>query len=210
MKTNPIEEAKEVFSELNRWTAFYEIEQQVGSIMDHWMTIGAIALRQHFDENPCAPWKCAIWGDSRDTRWYLAGDDLPGEKGICIGIGWREFELHLFHGGCVPEVRNRALGLLESPEFEPLRTLTGSPEYRADRRKEGGILSVRDFNPFDDISDSGLRPRIIAWHAARANDDGTFIDKVSTRIRQIIENPEIIRLICELNRQASLNPCSQP
>ncbi len=206
---NPIEEAKEVFQELKRWTAFYEIEQQIGPIMDHWLTIGANVVRQHFDESPCGAWKCASWGNAMDTRWYLSGDGLPGEKGICIGIGWREFELHLFHGGLDPEVRDRALALLQSPEFEPLRSLTGSQEYRADRRREGSILSVRDFNPFDEISDSGLRPRVIAWHAARANENPTFITKVSTRIRQIIENPEIVRLISELDRQASLNPSPQ-
>lgn len=206
---NLIEEATIVFQDLNRWTAFYEIEQQIGHIMDHWLTIGADAVRRHFDESPCGAWKCASWGDARDTRWYLSGDGLPGEEGICIGIGWREFELHLFHGGRDPEVRDRALALVQSPEFEPLRSLTGSQEIRTDRRKEGSILSVRDFSPFAEISDSGLRSRVIAWHAARAIEDSTFVTRVSARIRQIIDNPLIVGLISDLDRQANLNPSPQ-
>lgn len=201
MKTNPIDEAKDVFHTLERWTAFYEIEKQVSAIMDRWLTIGSKALKQQFEANPSPSWKCADWGPPRDTRWYLAGEGEQGMQGIGIGIGWREFEFHLFHGGCDTGVTAHALRLLESPDFEPLRSLMGSAEYRSEHRKEGSILSVRDFNPFDEVSDSGLRPRIIAWHAA--HETAGFVERVSTRIRQITENPEIGRLISELNRQTA-------
>jgi hypothetical protein len=196
MKTSLIEEAKNVFQSVERWTAFYEIEKQISPIMDHWLITGAKALRRDFANHPSLSWKCSEWGWPRDTRWYL--DDL-GELSIGIGIGWQEFELHLFHGGCDQQIREQALRVLESQTFEPLRALTGSPEARALYKKEGCILSVRDFNPFDEVGDSILRQRIIAWHAVHKTSE--FVEKVSGKIRQITEDHEIVRLIRDLNQQ---------
>lgn len=202
MKTNLIEEAENVFRSPERWTAFYEIERQVGTIMDHWLTKGAKALRKEFCDPPSGLWKCSDWGSPRDTRWYLKGE--KGEQSIGVGIGWTEFELHLFHGGCDDVIREQAVKVLKAPNFEPLRALTGSTEDRANRRKEGSILSVRDFNPFDEVADTVLRNRIIAWKAV--NETSDFVAKVSTKIRQITENPEIVRLIRKLNQQCGTQP----
>ncbi len=203
MKTNLIEEAEKVFHSIERWTAFYEIQMQVGTIMDHWLTKGAKALRQDFADRPSPLWKCSYWGSPRDTRWYL--DEPLGEQSIGIGIGWLDFELHLFHGSRDQQVREHALKVLETPIFEPLRTLTGLPEYRADRRKEGGsILSIRDFNPFDEVADPILRQWIIAWHAV--NKTSVFVANVSQKIRQITENPAIVSLIRDLSQQCAKLP----
>lgn len=202
MKTNLIEESEKVFKSLERWTAFYEIERQVGTIMDHWLTKGAQALRKVFAGHSKQSWKCSDWGSPRDTRWYLKGEN--GEQSIGIGIGWQEFELHLFHGGCDAVIRERALQVLKAPNFEPLCALTGTIEDRANRRKEGSILSVRDFNPFDEVADPGLRNRIIAWKAV--NQTSEFVTKVAAKIRQLTEDPEIVRLIRKLNQQCGMQP----
>ena len=202
MKTNLIEESENVFKSLERWTAFYEIERQVGPIIDHWLTKGARALRQNFADHPSPSWNCSDWGSPRDTRWYLDGEQ--GKHSISIGIGWPNFELHLFHGGCDQECREQALKVLESKTFEPLRALTGSPEFNAERKREGCILSVRDFNPFDEVADTTLRSRVIAWNAV--NQTTEFVTKVSTKIRQITENPEIVRLIRKLSQQCGKQP----
>jgi len=201
MKSNLIEEAAKVFHSVERWTAFCEIEKQIGNIMLEWMTLGAKALRRDFADHPSPCWKCSDWGSPRDTRWQL--QDL-GEQSIGIGIGWPSFELHLFHGGGDPHVRERALTLLELPTFEPLRSLTGSPEYRAEQKKYGCILSIRDFSPFDEEADSSLRQRMIAWQAGNQTPD--FVVKVSARIRQVTENPDIVALIRNLNLQCLTQP----
>lgn len=205
MKSNLTEDAAKVFQSLERWTAFYEIEQQIGTIVAQWLTEGAKALRTDFANRPSPLWTCSDWASRRDTRWQLEG---LSEQSIGIGIGWPTFELHLFHGGSDAGVRERAATLMELPMFEPLRNLTGVPEYRSEQRKYGSILSMRDFNPFDEEADSGLRLRTIAWKAG--NQTAEFVAKVSSRIRQITEDLEITRLILELNRQcleqALVNP----
>ena len=197
MKTNPIEEAANVFNSIDRWTAFYEMQQKIVPITEHWLTMGAVALRQEFAVRPSPSWKCADWGGTRDTRWFF--DEEGGKQMIGIGIGWFDFELHLFHGGYDQEARKGALEVLESHCFEPLRILTGSPETRSAQKKEGSILSIQNFNPFDEVADPVLRQRIIAWHAG--NNTAKFVEKTSAKIRQITENPEIVRLIRELNKK---------
>ena len=98
-------------------------------------------------------------------------------------------------------MREKALLALESKNFEPLRILTGSPETRSDPQKFGSIRSIRNFNPFDEVSDPNLRLRIIAWHAG--NNTIEFVEKTSAKISQITDKAEIVALIRDLNHQCT-------
>ncbi len=200
MSRNLIEEAHNVFNSIDRWIAFYEIQQQVDKIIDCWLTTGATALRQDFADHSSPSWKCCTWGVPWETRWYL--DDQ--KDSINIGLGWREFELHLFHGGRDQQICQRALEVLKSNTFEPLRTLIGAEENRANRKEEGSIFSVPYFNPFGEEADPILRQRRIAWMAV--NETAIFVEKVSGKIRQITENQTIVELIRDLNRQCMTPP----
>lgn len=197
MSKNLSTEALNVFGSLDRWIAFHQLQPQIEPLKEHWLTIGAEGLREEFISNPSEFWTCSPWGTLRDTRWVL--DEVMADGSISIGIGWPTFELHLFHAGWGREICNRAATVLEEPEYSLVRLLIGQRETRSLQIKEGSIFSIRDFNPLEEISALKCRVSNIAWHAG--NETKLFVERTSQRIRQITENPEVVRLLRELRRE---------
>lgn len=193
-----ISESKAVFSSLEKWTALYEINQQVPAIIHRWFTDGVEALRKDFEANPSQEWKCSEWGSKQDLRWYLA--DL-GWHSVGFGFGWPEFEFHLhveLGGSCDWQ---KAISVLRKPEFEPLLTIFDAHYSNTPHRgKEGSLCSDGHFNPFSDTQDAKLRQHIIAWHAI--HDQANFVEKMSAKVRQITDNPSMTGLIRKLNLQS--------
>ena len=193
-----ISESNDIFNTLDKWTAVYEINQQIPAIIDRWLTIGAEALREDFESNPSQGWQCYHWGSKRDSRWYLA--DM-GLHSVSFGFGWPEFEFHLFLENGNSFDWQKAIDVLAEPEFEPLLLLFGGYHSNTPyRSKDGSLCSDRSFNPFSDTSDQILRQRIIAWHAAHDKDH--FIKTMSKQVRQITDDTTITGLICQLNHRS--------
>jgi hypothetical protein len=199
-----ITESRIVFGSLEKWTALYEINQQLPAIIDHWLTSGAVALRKDFEAKPCQEWKCSDWGSKRDSRWYLA--DL-GWDSVGFGFGWGEFEFHLHLETGGSHDWQKAIALIAKPEFEPLLSIFEARYSNTPHRsRDGSLCSDRCFNPFSDTQDPNLRRHIIAWHAI--HDQASFIEKMSNKVRQITGDPSISGLIRKLSLQSKRAPAS--
>ncbi len=69
MNKELLKQSMQIFDTQDKWEALFEIHNQSKDIIEHWLTIGAIALRKSFADDPV--WGCERWGVERDTRWYL-------------------------------------------------------------------------------------------------------------------------------------------
>lgn len=194
---NIINQSHEVFKTLEQWKAFYEIQKNIYCITQHWLCEGAKALRLHSKKNFNKS-VCEEWYVQRDTCWHIAELDM---QSISVGIGW-DFELHLFARDENQDVVRLAQAKIKAPE-SPYKVLLhiigGDYEYERERVRLGSILSNRHFTPFDEVNDSDLRLKIIAWHAI--NDTSVFIEKTMNKVNRIIGNEEVTDLIIKLNEE---------
>lgn len=201
MNPDLLRQAAAIFDTPKKWQAFHDMQQACPKIVDHWLKVGAEALRKEFSKRS-GSWKCGTWGNPRDTRWYLK--DL-GEKSISIGIGWETFELHLFDGRDDSETRDRADQLLDEPEFRSLTTRIGPRCRRRSWEAYKLLLADRRFDPFDTHTDDEFRVRLIAWHAGRSeHGGGGFVEKTLGWMDRLLEDPAFIHLVHELNDRSSL------
>jgi hypothetical protein len=198
MKQDILQEAANIFDSAEKWRAFYDMEQASLSIINHWLTIGAKALRDEFQKKT-GQWECSIWGNSpRDTKWHLS---KLGEKSIAIGIAWETFEFHLFDGRYNDEKWQKAADLLDGPDFRQLVSRIGPRCYRKDWKNEKLLLADLNFDPLGSGADPLFRSRLIAWHAAHRT--GDFVEKTLGWVRRfIMEDKEMVRLIRELNERS--------
>lgn len=197
MKTTILQQAAGIFDTIEKWRAFYDMQQACPDIITHWRKIGAKALREEFGKNS-GKWACSNWGGDADTKWYLT--EL-GVGSISIGIGWDLFELHLFDGRNSDETWQKAADQLDSPEFRQLVSRIGPRCYRATWKSEKLLLADLEFDPLGSGADSGFRARLLAWHAAHTTED--FVKKTLERVRQLIEDEEVVQLIRDLNARSS-------
>lgn len=196
MNDSILKQATAVFDKIEKWKAFHEMEMAIPSIIQHWRIIGAEALRTEFCKNN-GDWKCAIWGNPMDTKWYLS--EL-GEKSISIGIGW-ETEFHLFDGRYNDNSWQKAAELLGQPDFNQLVSQIGPPCNRSSWQKEKLLLADLQFDPFGMRLDPVFRHKFIVWKAAHETD--AFVEATLQRIRLYTEDRELVRLIRKLNDQSS-------
>ena len=189
-------QATAVFDKIEKWKAFHEMEIAIPSIIKHWRTIGAEALRKEFNKTT-GGWECTIWGNPMDTKWYLS--EL-GEKSISIGIGW-ETEFHLFDGRNNDTSWQKAADLLEQPDFKQLISRIGPRCYRSTWQKEKLLLADLQFDPFGMGLDPLFRHKFIVWKAAHETD--AFVEATLRWVRQYTEDKEMVRLIRDLNDRSS-------
>lgn len=155
MKQQLIRQSAGIFNTQDKWDALFEIHNHSREIIDHWLTIGARALRESFAND--SGWGCEQWSPcGRDTRWFLKND---ASKSLGIGFGWTEVELHLHLISPADADLTQAVTLLESQEFKPLLELfelvTSPPRYPND----GSVAYNLTINPFSGAGDTQVRLR---------------------------------------------------
>jgi hypothetical protein len=199
MNQDIIQEAVNIFDTAEKWRAFYDMEKARPDIQNGWLRHGAHALREEFLKSP-GEWGCSPWGNPRDTKWHLS--EL-GEKSISIGIGWEDFEFHLFDARDNDEQWTKAGELLDGPDFRQLISRIGTRCYRPRYKSDKLLLADLNFDPLVMGADAGFRPRLIAWHAAKRT--GDFVEKTLGWVRKLMEDEEVVRLIRELNDRSSVD-----
>lgn len=193
MNKELLKQSVPIFNTQDKWEALFEIHNHSNDIINHWLTIGALALRESFADN--AIWGCEKWGVERDTRWYL---NECGSQSVGIGFGWIEVELHLHLSNSPTYDYNRAAELLLAPAFKPLLELfelNTPPRYVSD----GGLAYNATLNPFSGAADTQVRQRELAWLAAHKT--GDYVRKMGGIIRRLTDDPSHTGLFRELNRQ---------
>jgi hypothetical protein len=197
MNTKLLAESVGIFNSPEKWNALFELHEQTGQIMDHWLSIGAKALIDDFKNNPSPGWVCRKWDQDHEVRWHL---ETFEEKPIGIGFGWSTWEYHLFiWRGCV-EKQNRAAELLKKTEFQALLKVFG-PQDNVPRRTGNGSLACDvTLNPIGSMTAPEPRRRELAWLAAHQTEE--FVRRMSSVIRQITDNSTFTALLEELNRRA--------
>lgn len=198
-KHDIIARSVKVFDNIEKWNAIFQIQGETDNIMEHWRSIGAIAIREQFDQKPSPGWTCDEWGTPKDTRWYLT--DL-GPKSIGIGFGWMDMELDLF---CHWEVKERydlsgaTFCLRDEEKFSTLRQIFPDDAYGPGRVDDGCFAADKHFTPYPEARQPGARRRVFAWHAAHECDD--FACKILEKVRSIISDESNTALIRELNQR---------
>lgn len=197
MSESIIEQSKEIFGTIEKWQAFHEMQLAIPTIVNHWLEIGAAAMREEFSRT-AGKWACANWGSDRDTRWYL--EDLKQES-ISLGIGWETFELHLFDGRGGESTWKTALDLLSHQDFTGLKERIDHRGARAYAHTYRTLLSDLQFDPFSSGHGEVFRPRFIAWMAAHKTDE--FVEVTLARIRTLLDDEEFIRLVRDLTQRSA-------
>lgn len=185
-----------IFDKLEKWDAFFQIQDEIEKIIEHWRLIGAQAIRAQFKPEHNRVWTCAEWGNPKDTRWYLA--EL-GPESIGIGFGWEEMELDIFfHWESLGKYDLKlAVQLLATEQFSKIRQIFPDNANRPKRLDDGCFASDENFTPYPEATDPVARRRVFAWHAA--HEPGKFAKEIAEKIRSIIEDEEITKLIRSLN-----------
>lgn len=185
-----------IFDTQDKWDALFELHNQSNRIIEHWLTIGAIALRESFADH--SQWGCEKWGSHLwDTRWYLK--DF-GEKSVAIGFGWGGVDLHLHLTDTPTDVDTRAAELISSSTFKPLLEileLTASTKYIYD----GSLAYNSTINPFSGVTDAPVRQRELAWKAAHETEE--YVRKMGGIIRRLTDDAGHTALFREFNREIS-------
>ncbi len=191
MNQELLKQSVAIFDTQDKWDALFEIHNLSKDIINHWLTMGARALRRSFAEDSL--WGCEAWGMERDTRWYLKEF---GKESVGIGFGWPEVELHLHLKDSTGFRHDRAAELL--PVFKPLLELF---ELKTPPKNvsDGGLAYNSTLNPFSGAEDTQVRQRELAWQAAHRTED--YVRKMGEIIRRLTDNPSHTGLFRELNRQ---------
>ncbi len=186
----------EIFDKLEKWNAFFQIQGEIENIIEHWRLIGAMAIRAQFEREPSPDWTCEKWGNLKDTRWYLT---KLGPESIGIGFGWIEMELDIFFYWESLEKYDLKLAaqLLGTEQFSKIRQIFPDNANRHGRLADGCFASDENFTPYPEATDPVARRRVFAWHAAHEPDK--FAKEIAEKIRSIIEDEEITKLIRSLN-----------
>ena len=193
MNKELLKQSISIFDTRDKWDALFEIHDQREAIIDHWLTIGARALRDSFAHDPV--WMCDKWDVERDTRWYLKD---CGKDSVGIGFGWIEVELHLHLKDSPPDRYACAAELLAAPVFKPLLELfeLKTPPTHV----SAGSLAYNP-NPFGEDSDPQARQRELAWLAAHKTK--CFVEKMGGGIRRLTDDSGHTGLFRELIRRNS-------
>ena len=199
MNPKLLNQSVEVFNTLEKWNALFEVHDHSEEIMEHWLAIGAKALREEFDANPSQGWECQKWDAEHEVRWNLA--DF-GREAIGIGFGWGKWEFHLHFKGNKPNCKVCAERLLKTTEFRRLLAVFGTQEIIRGRSRDGSLAYDVTFNPFSNAADAEPRIREVAWHAAHQTAD--FVEKMSAKIRQFTENKKLTSLLIDLNQRSGI------
>jgi hypothetical protein len=186
----------EIFDKIEKWNAFFQIQEKIENIIEHWRLKGAMAIRAHFEREPSDGWTCDEWGNPKDTRWYLTNF---GPQSIGIGFGWIEMELDIFFYWESLEKYDLKLAaqLLGTEQFSKIRQIFPDNANRHGRLADGCFASDENFTPYPEATDPVARRRVFAWHAAHEPDK--FAKEIAEKIRSIIEDEEITKLIRSLN-----------
>ena len=194
MNKELLNQSKDIFNTQDKWNALFEIHNQSKFIIEHWLTIGARALRDSFADDPV--WGCEKWDNERDTRWYLKEF---GRESVGIGFGWGEVELHLHLIDSSTDSQNPAVELLRSPAFKPLLELFELETTPPKHYDEGSLAYNTTLNPFSGATDTQARQRELAWLAA--HDPKFYVEKMAGIIRRLTADSIYTGLFQEFNRQ---------
>lgn len=195
MNKQLLQQSVSIFDSSEKWDALFEIYTHSNEIINHWLTIGATALRESFEGDPL--WGCEVWGLERDTRWYLKENGC-GKESLGIGFGWKEVELHLHLRESPAYSYNHAAELLHSPAFRPLLEIF---ELRTPGKyiSDGGLAYNASFNPFGGAIATPVRERELAWLAAHETEN--YVEKMGGYIRRLTSDQGLTSIFREFNRQ---------
>ena len=189
MNEHMIKKAADWFDDEDKWLSFLELYRAKDEIINWWLEMATDKLRQHCQISPPG-WNFVAWGSPHDTWWYL--DDF-GVDSIGVGFGWK----YRLCFGARGQLVNRGLlkKYLQDLQYSPLVTAFGAIHERGPEGFE--LVQDRGF-AFGSPNDGCLPLSEFAWYAAHKMD--SFIKQAAAKIEAFTKNPEIERLMIQLNR----------
>ena len=189
-----LQKSQTIFDKLDKWKAF--IEMQELKIKDYWLKIGAKRLREYFDKNRSDGWRCEQWGDDLSTQWYLEKFKLGS---LAIGLRWG-VQLHLHLRDSNRFKTNIIDQQLKSGKYAKLLMPFGvNPLLNASDSKVQARYA--DFT-FGSLNDGNVPDYELAWYAVNRTDD--YIKQMAGKIEGFTRDPEMTRLLEELNAEAQI------
>ena len=190
MNEHLINKAADWFDDKDKWFSFLELCNAKEGIARRWMDIATEKLRQHCQISPPG-WSFVAWGCTRDTWWFL---EEFGVESIGVGFGW---DYRFCFGARGPMVNRDILKKkLKDAQYAPLHAAFGDVHERGPEGFE--FVQDRGF-AFGSPNDGHLPMSEFAWYAAHKMD--SFIQQASAKIEAFTKNPEVERLMIQLNRE---------
>jgi hypothetical protein len=192
-----IQKSQAIFDQLDKWNAFIELKNLSDQIIENWLAIGTEQLRKHFEENRPQRWRWKpFWFPDRDTRWYIeefGGDSLAitfADYKLCLHLSDTKRFDHNWIGEQLRGEKVKYAGLLLPFGMNPVFK-AGPTEWVVEEKY--------DF-AFGRPSEGNINRWELAWYASHQTDN--FVTQAAKKIERFVGDPEITRLVTELNAEA--------
>lgn len=191
MNEHLINKAADWFDDVEKWKSFQELCEAKASIEGRWLERATDELRRHFVVSPSAGWDFSAWGCGWDTWWCL---NEFGPDSVGIGFGWKYRRCFGARGNRV----NRALlkSKLLDQQYSPLVAAFGDFHERGPEGFE--LVENRGF-AFGSPCDGHMSESEFAWYAWHHK--ASFVQQAVGKIEAYTRNPEITKLLAQLNRE---------